>query len=79
MRADDKPPEETIMATVRIFGLESTELNRRAEAARGYAPVRYPESSGHNLRRLLLIFVTTTGVSLLSLIGLLFYGAILGF
>ncbi|MGH6880040.1 MULTISPECIES: hypothetical protein [Hypericibacter] len=67
------------MATVRIFGLESTELNRRAEAARGYAPVRDPVSPGQNLRRLLLIFVTTTGVSLLSLIGLLFYGAVLGF
>lgn len=67
------------MASVRIFGLESTELNRRADAARGYAPVRDQESPGPNLRRLLLIFVTTTGVSLLSLIGLLFYGAVLGF
>lgn len=67
------------MATVRIFDQNVTELSRRAEAARGYAPARFPSRPGHSLRRLLLIFVTTTGVSLLSLIGLLFYGAILGF
>jgi hypothetical protein len=67
------------MATVRIFGHELTELSRRAEAARGYAPARFPSSPGQQIKRILVIFATTASVSLLSLIGLLFYGAILGF
>jgi hypothetical protein len=67
------------MATIRIFGQELTELGRRAEAARGFAPARFPSGPGQQIKRLLLIFATTTGVSLLALIGLLFYGAILGF
>ena len=67
------------MATVRTFGHELTELSRRAEAARGYAPTHLPSSPGQQIRRILVIFATTTGVSLLALIGLLFYGAVLGF
>jgi hypothetical protein len=67
------------MATVRIFGQDLSDLTRRTEAARGYAPARLRDTSGHQLRHLLLIFAVTTGVSLLSLVGLLFYGAILGF
>lgn len=67
------------MATLRIFGQNVTELTRRADAARGYAPSRLPSNPGHQLRRLLLVFVTAMAVSFLSLVGLLFYGAILGF
>ena len=67
------------MATVRIFGQNVTELTRRAEAARGYAPARLSSNPGRQLRRLLLVFLTAMGVSFLSLVGLLFYGAVLGF
>jgi len=67
------------MATVRTFGHVLTELGRRAEAARGYAPAHPPSSPGQQIKRILLIFGTATGVSLLALIGLLFYSAILGF
>jgi hypothetical protein len=67
------------MATVRIFGHGMTELRRRAEAARGYAPAHPPSSRGQQIKRILLIFGTATGVSFLALIGLLFYGAVLGF
>jgi hypothetical protein len=67
------------MATLRIFGQDLSDLSRRADAARGYAPARLPDNPSHQLRHLLLIFGTTIGVSLLSLIGLLFYGAILDF
>ncbi|HWA44944.1 MAG TPA: hypothetical protein VHA10_17125 [Hypericibacter adhaerens] len=66
------------MATVRIFD-HGTDLSRREEAARGFAPVRVAQNQGQQIWRMLLIFATTTGVSLLALIGLLFYGAILGF
>jgi hypothetical protein len=79
MVAQGAAAEEAIMATVRIFGQDLSDLTRRTEAARGYAPARLPENPGHQLRHLLLIFGTTIGVSLLSLIGLLFYGAILDF
>jgi hypothetical protein len=67
------------MATVRTFGHELTELGRRAEAARGYAPAHPPSSPGQQIKRILVIFATTTGVSFMALIGLLFYGAVLGF
>lgn len=66
------------MAIVRMFG-HGADLSRREEAARGFAPVPMASSPGQQIRRLLLIFATTTGVSLLALIGLLFYGAVLGF
>jgi hypothetical protein len=79
MVAQGAAAEEAIMATVRIFGQDLSDLTRRTEAARGDAPARLPENPGHLLRHLLLIFALTAGVSLLSLVGLLFYGAILGF
>ena len=67
------------MNPTRTSDLDFAELARRAEAARGFAPVRALRQAPRSMRRLILLLATAAGMSLATLVGLLFYGAVLGF
>lgn len=71
-------PEGQIMASARTLDPIVIDLTRRAAAARGYAPARQPRRAPP-VNRLVRMGITTAAVSVATLLGLLFYGAVLGF
>jgi len=68
------------MYAAKTMTFDLTDLSRRADAARGYIPLRTDEPGpGARARRALLIAVGVAACSAVALVGLLFLSAILDF
>lgn len=68
------------MSAVKTMTFDLTDLTRRCDAARGYVPGRSNDPTpAQRARRIMLISLGIAGCAAVTLVGILFLSAIVGF